>query len=272
MSKRHWMPFYFGDYFADAHHLSTIEHGAYFLLLAHCWQFGSLPEGDEERRQITKLSQYNWKKFSITLNKFFLQNGHHKRIDKEIQRIEEIREKRRKAALKRIEIMSANAEQKLSYLQLQSQSQRKEEYSVRGASAPSAEKGLFQRGKEVLGPKAGGLVVKILQARDGNIALARSVIETASTKENPLEYVGAVLRGYKNGNRVNSSRTQERKSAFDSGLALARARIGVGPEQNGPEGNCLDLCAKEIPARENTLFENGDKRSAKSLGNDPEHQ
>lgn len=54
---------------------------------------------------------------------------------------------------------------------------------------------LFRRGKQVLGNSSGGLIAKLLRASDGKVALARAVIEQASTKENPNEYVAAVLRG-----------------------------------------------------------------------------
>lgn len=54
---------------------------------------------------------------------------------------------------------------------------------------------LFQRGREVLGVTGGGLIAKLLKAKNKDIALARSAIELASTKQNPREYIGAVIRG-----------------------------------------------------------------------------
>ncbi len=61
--------------------------------------------------------------------------------------------------------------------------------------APDPEIELFRRGKEVLGKNAGGLIKDLLKARDNKVALARAAIEQASTKENPREYVGAIIRG-----------------------------------------------------------------------------
>lgn len=58
----------------------------------------------------------------------------------------------------------------------------------------SPEADYFARGKEVLGPKAGGFLVKLLKAKAGNVALARAAIEMASTKQNPAEYVGRVIQ------------------------------------------------------------------------------
>lgn len=66
------------------------------------------------------------------------------------------------------------------------------------AAAPPSddqEKQLFERGKQVLGQDAGGLIAKLLKAKGKNIAAARAVIETASNKQKPREYVGGVLRG-----------------------------------------------------------------------------
>jgi hypothetical protein len=60
---------------------------------------------------------------------------------------------------------------------------------------PSEEVELFKRGKIILGPNAGGLIAKLLKSKKGSVPLARAIIELASTKENPQEYIGAVIRG-----------------------------------------------------------------------------
>jgi uncharacterized protein YdaU (DUF1376 family) len=53
---------------------------------------------------------------------------------------------------------------------------------------------LFRRGAEVLGSGCGGLIVKLRKSCDGSIPQARSVIEMASEKNNPREYVSAAIR------------------------------------------------------------------------------
>lgn len=58
-----------------------------------------------------------------------------------------------------------------------------------------AEREYFTRGKALLGKNAGGLLAKLKAAKGGNVALARAALETASTKENPHEYIGAIVRG-----------------------------------------------------------------------------
>lgn len=62
-------------------------------------------------------------------------------------------------------------------------------------AAPDPEVELFQRGRQVLGKRAGGLISKLLAAKQKNIALARAAIEQASTKSDPREYIGAIIRG-----------------------------------------------------------------------------
>jgi hypothetical protein len=62
----------------------------------------------------------------------------------------------------------------------------------RGGEKRDPDAALYDRGREVLGPKGGGLVTK-LKKQQGSIAKARSVIEEASEKSNPTEYVNAIL-------------------------------------------------------------------------------
>jgi len=59
--------------------------------------------------------------------------------------------------------------------------------------APDAD--LYRRGKEILGQSAGGMISKLLKAKGGNVALARAALETASTKDDPREFVGKILSG-----------------------------------------------------------------------------
>jgi len=53
----------------------------------------------------------------------------------------------------------------------------------------------FRRGKELLGPSAGGFLRKLIDAKGNSIPLARAALEQASTKENAREYLGAIIRG-----------------------------------------------------------------------------
>lgn len=72
------------------------------------------------------------------------------------------------------------------------------EANASGAVAPPdpsvAEREYFDRGKQILGKSAGGQLAKLKTAKGGNVALARAVLETASTKQNPAEYIAGAIR------------------------------------------------------------------------------
>jgi hypothetical protein len=58
---------------------------------------------------------------------------------------------------------------------------------------PDPETELFRRGREVLGKSAGGVIAQLLKAK-GKPELARAAVEVAATKENPREYISAIIR------------------------------------------------------------------------------
>lgn len=83
-----------------------------------------------------------------------------------------------------------------------------------------AERELFQRGKEVLGKSAGGQIVKLLKSRGGNVALARAVIEAASQKHKPAEYVAAAIRQQESHSAKRVNHVGENRSVQDVARAL----------------------------------------------------
>lgn len=91
---RPWMPFYVADYLADTSHLSTVEHGAYLLLIMHYWQHEGVPDDDKKLARITRLSIEEWLEIKDTISEFFDDEWRHKRIDGEIAKSEEIISKR----------------------------------------------------------------------------------------------------------------------------------------------------------------------------------
>jgi uncharacterized protein YdaU (DUF1376 family) len=197
MSKA-WMPFYGGDFIGNTLHLSRGELGSYILLLWHHWEHGSLPADEAELRRIARVHDHNhWPSVWRALRGFFhaapdspgrIVQG---RLEAELSKSAKISNKRKDAAKQMHERKRANAEQK--HTQSQSQSQRKKDAA--GAAPESQEKQLFERGREVLGDSAGGLIAKLLKSKNRDIALARAAIETASTKSKPREYIGAVIAG-----------------------------------------------------------------------------
>ena len=52
----------------------------------------------------------------------------------------------------------------------------------------------FERGKQVLGKTAGGLLAWLLKAKGGDLALARAAVEIAATKQDPKEYIAKFAR------------------------------------------------------------------------------
>lgn len=83
-----YMPMYVADYMADAAHLSTLEHGAYLLLIFKYWQRQTaLPADNNRLANLSGLSIQEWTMVRPALAPFFIEeNGlwKHKRIDMEL--------------------------------------------------------------------------------------------------------------------------------------------------------------------------------------------
>jgi uncharacterized protein YdaU (DUF1376 family) len=84
--QRPWMPFYVNDYLGDTEHLSTLQHGAYCLLLFSYWRRGGLPDDDQQLANITKLSLDDWLIHRKVLQAFFHSGWRHQRVDAELHR------------------------------------------------------------------------------------------------------------------------------------------------------------------------------------------
>jgi uncharacterized protein YdaU (DUF1376 family) len=84
--SRAWMPLYIADYLADTRHLSTLEHGAYLLLIMHYWQHGGLPTDERQLARIAGLQTKEWNRSRPQLIPLFGSELKHKRIDAELER------------------------------------------------------------------------------------------------------------------------------------------------------------------------------------------
>lgn len=92
--SRAFVAFYMGDYQKKTQHLDTLQHGAYSLLLQHCWIHGRIPLDASSRANIAKMTLPAWKKIAPVINAFFDEEGCNKRATEEIAKAEIIRTKR----------------------------------------------------------------------------------------------------------------------------------------------------------------------------------
>ncbi|MEA3174338.1 MAG: hypothetical protein QOF42_1749 [Gammaproteobacteria bacterium] len=92
--NRPWMPLYVGDYLGDTGHLTTMQHGAYLLLMMHNWLKVELQDDDRQLSKIAKLPLRTWCEYRATLQDFFYDGWKHKRIDAELEKMMRVSAKR----------------------------------------------------------------------------------------------------------------------------------------------------------------------------------
>ena len=107
---RAWMPMYWGDYLADTGHLTTMQHGAYCLLIGHYWRCGALPDDDSQLANITKMPLQEWLLHRSVIQQFFFDGWRHKRVEAELRRSTEKMAKARLAGQKGGQTASMNRE------------------------------------------------------------------------------------------------------------------------------------------------------------------
>lgn len=99
-----WMPLWIGAYLADTMKLTTVQHGAYFLLLMAYWrERAPLKDDDDELRSITKTERAEWKRMRPVLSPFFKVGEGvwwHKRVEEEMAKADERSSKARAKAQK----------------------------------------------------------------------------------------------------------------------------------------------------------------------------
>lgn len=215
-----WMPLYIADYLADTSHLSAAEHGAYLLLIMHYWRSGGLPSDDVQLARIASMSAAEWKRSRPAVAAFFHDGWKHARIDAEIAKAA-VKHERRQEAGKRGGKAKSEGKQNPSNATrlleqnpsnaLASSSQPHSEAKASAAEAAPADDpkvAYFRRCREVLGQIRGGSVGSKLLRAQGNeddpkaLAKARSLIETASTKSAPVEWLGRAMAPGRGGDVV----------------------------------------------------------------------
>ena len=96
-----WFPFYIGDYLRETHGLTHAEKGVLVdLLCVYSNHQKPLPDDDRQLARLTGMSPKKWKKMRETISPIFLiSDGLWRlpRLDEQIARSLEIRQKRREA-------------------------------------------------------------------------------------------------------------------------------------------------------------------------------
>lgn len=104
MSAPPYMPLYVADYLADTTHLSTLEHGAYVLLLMSMWRSGgSLPDDDAKLAKFARMTSAQWARVRHTVMQFFdVSDGvvTQSRLSREIDRHANVVRQRRESGSK----------------------------------------------------------------------------------------------------------------------------------------------------------------------------
>lgn len=106
MAALPYIPLFVADYLADTAHLTTVQHGAYLLLIMNYWQRGGpLPNDDSRLARIVGMSARNWQQVKAPIMEFFDTGNdsgpqflHHHRIDRELDRVASKSLKSKKAA------------------------------------------------------------------------------------------------------------------------------------------------------------------------------
>jgi uncharacterized protein YdaU (DUF1376 family) len=113
-----YMPLFVADYLADTAHLSTVEHGAYLLLVMNYWQRSKpLPADDKKLARIARMSDAEWLSARDTLAELFIEEAgewRHKRVEAELAVADEKTNKAKRAARLSVDARRASAEQTLS--------------------------------------------------------------------------------------------------------------------------------------------------------------
>lgn len=115
MALRKPMPFirfYLDDYLVDTPHLSTLEHGAYLLILFNYWR-RQKPLPEIQLASIAMMSAEDFASIRDKLAEFFdVRDGvwHHKRVESELQRVKEEAIRNRRAGKKSAKVRREKAQ------------------------------------------------------------------------------------------------------------------------------------------------------------------
>jgi hypothetical protein len=114
-------------------------------------------------------------------------------------------------------------------------SSNNEQHPPTSTETPSqtAERELFKRGKELCGPRAGGMITALIRSKDYDLKAAREVVDTAATKSDPREFIAAAIGRPKNGAGNSVMAAADRLIARAKELELS-AGFGSEPDEALP--------------------------------------
>lgn len=199
------MPLFTDAYLADTRHLTTIQHGAYLLLLMVAWRTrdGTLPNDDAVLARYAGLTRAQWGRMKPTLMAFFeLENGQlvQKRLRDEYAFVRQKRESAaangRASALKRKGRHSTKRERSVNETATPTPTPTSVDKSTAGKPAPDPVKVLFDLGVEILmgagqtEAKARSLIGKWRkEQRDDAKVLAAFIEARGKSVSEPVEWL-----------------------------------------------------------------------------------
>lgn len=202
MAAMPFMPLYVADYLSDAAHLSTVEHGAYLLLIMTYWQRGeALPDDDKKLARICRVGPREWARMKPAISEFFeIADGNwfHSRVQRELQNVRAKSLKKRNGGLARAKQMHSDCSADAQLTDTDTDT----EYSVAKATGASADpdRDFWRNAKSYLAPyvggesKAGSLIGK--WAKGGRQPEAARAISAAQVERavDPVAYIEAAMR------------------------------------------------------------------------------
>ena len=186
-----FMPLYVADYLADAAHLSTLEHGAYLLLIMTYWQRGeALPDDDKKLARITRLEPRTWAKIKPSISDFFeVSDGKyiHSRVERELCNVRAKSLKKRAGGLARAKQMHST---RLAPVQLSDTDTDTDKPLSKDKG--DSDKMFWDNAVSYIGNR--GKVAKLLKGRK-QTDVARAITEAQLARAvDPFPYVERILR------------------------------------------------------------------------------
>lgn len=192
-----FMPLYVADYLADAAHLSTVEHGAYLLLIMAYWQRGeALPDDDTKLARICRLGPREWKRIKPTISEFFEVGRSiwlHNRLESELANARAKLLKKREAGLARAKQMHSERSADAQHNKITLES------IPLSNDNGDAEAQFWADAKTFLGRKSknpGALVAKFLREQGKDLTMAALNAAQLERAVDPVEFCQGYFRKY----------------------------------------------------------------------------